>query len=284
MVHLTNKLDLPAPIVEALEADDYDPGSCDYTVTQLLRPPRINELVRRHAEEIEEDASDRIYALMGQAIHKILEEANCSDFGEERLYMNLADHTIGGRPDHFGFDRGVLSDYKMASVWEMILGVKAEREQQLNIYAELFRQNGYAVSKLQNVFFFRDWSKSKAARESDYPQRQVAVIEQPLWPGADVRDFIADRIRLHESAKIDLPECTPEERWARDPVYAVMRGTAKKALRLLKTKPEAEVWLKDNAPTARIEFRAGESIRCANGYCAAAPFCSQWAAIQKELR
>lgn len=281
MVALTNVLQLPAPVVAALQHDEYDRGDCDYTVSELLLPPRVLALTRLHADEIEEDAADRIYALLGTAVHLILERTN-GDFGETRLYMEVGGYRIGGKPDHFSLADGVLSDWKVASVWEWILGARPEREQQLNIYAELLRENGHAVTRVQNVMIFRDWSKRKARTEQDYPKRQVCVLDQPLWDSARVRGFVVERIGMHRAARTDLPACTAEERWARPPKYAVMQRGRIKALRVLDTEEAARAWRDINAPTpaTSIEHRPGASVRCADGYCAAAPFCDQWKAIR----
>src|SRR6266480_3301089 len=90
---LTNSLSLPQPLVEAVRADDYDRGECDYTTTQLIRPVRINSLLQKHRDQICEDVSDRIWTLFGQAIHTVLERAKdgiVTDFiTEERYFMKF---------------------------------------------------------------------------------------------------------------------------------------------------------------------------------------------------
>lgn len=279
-MRLTNDLGLPEPVMLALQNHTYDRGECDFTVTQLLDPPRKRELTRLHRDEITEDASERIYALLGSAVHTILERAN-RDMGEVRLYLDVAGKRVGGKPDHFTLFGGVLSDYKVASVWEWIYGTKVEREQQLNAYAELFRANGHDVTKVQNVMIFRDWSKSKARREDNYPQRQVCVVPQEMWEPERVRAFLAERVALHMAARVRLPNCTADERWERGTTYAVVKLGNKRAVRVFDTDAEARAYRDANHPSATIDFRPGESIRCQD-YCAAAPFCEQWKAIRES--
>ena len=43
----------------------------DYSVTQLLNPAKIIHLTNRHRNEIEDDVSERIWMLIGSAMHAI---------------------------------------------------------------------------------------------------------------------------------------------------------------------------------------------------------------------
>ncbi len=53
----------------ALSHDGYTPGAkpFDISVTSLIGPPKIFQLRKRHSEEITEDASDRVWTLLGQS-------------------------------------------------------------------------------------------------------------------------------------------------------------------------------------------------------------------------
>ena len=82
---ITNNTGLPGAIVEAIKNDEFTPGRSDITVTQLIGPPRIRVLKKQHGSEIIEDASNMIFALMGKAVHGILEKAEPSAVVEERL-------------------------------------------------------------------------------------------------------------------------------------------------------------------------------------------------------
>lgn len=48
MNHLSNKYNLPQPLVSALEKDDYDIGDADISVTSLWKPPQMVSLLRKH--------------------------------------------------------------------------------------------------------------------------------------------------------------------------------------------------------------------------------------------
>lgn len=293
-MRLTNDLNLPAPIVEAISNDDYDRGRSDITVTQLISPPRMVALMAEHADDLSEDASDRIYALMGKAVHAILERADKRMLVEDRLYTECLGWTVGGAFDRMALLSGhgiatTLQDYKFASIYEAMFGLKDERVWQLNLLAELARRNGYPVERLEVVMIFRDWKKSEAARKSDYPSRQVHIFDVDVWSSERATAFMEARVKAHQNARQVLPECVDEERWYRGETYAVMKDGNKSATRVVNTEKEAAdyiAWAAENkknfdASKHAIVKRPGSHTRCEN-YCAVSEFCEQWARIQQQ--
>ena len=98
-MQISNVNNLPQAIVSAITNDPYRQKG-DITATSLILPPRIFQLRRRHDHEIVEDASDRIWALLGQVCHKILERAdNHGAFNEERIETKLKGWTLTGQSD-----------------------------------------------------------------------------------------------------------------------------------------------------------------------------------------
>jgi len=78
---MRNDKHLNEAIVRAAQKDWYS-GSGekrDYSVTQLLQEPKAFHLFNRHKHEIDEDVSEKLYMLMGSAMHAILERANEHD-------------------------------------------------------------------------------------------------------------------------------------------------------------------------------------------------------------
>ena len=275
---------LPQPLYDAIANDSYSRGEADISVTQLISPPRVVELLRLHDSELEENASDRIYSVLGQGLHTVLERASKTGLAEERLFIEVNGWKISGQVDRM--DGTTIIDYKTASTNEMIFGVKAERESQLNCYAHLARLNGYEVKKLEAVFILRDWSKVRAANDPSYPQKQVVVHELPLWSPFEAECFIRDRVTLHQAARVSLPECSDEERWQRAGKWAVMKKGAKRAYRLCDWEAEANVLMVSlNATTPgkpySVSQRPGEATRCLH-FCSASTVCSQWAAISSN--
>lgn len=271
---LTNKMGLPEPIYNAVKNDSYGRGDADISVTQLIAPPRQVALIRTHLEEIEEDCSDRIFSLLGQAVHTILERANQTGIAERRLSIEVEGWKVSGGMD-LVCAQGKLSDYKVTTSYKFKNNqVPIEFEQQLNIYAEILRQNGEPVSGLQIVGILRDWSKLEARRDPEYPQSQVVILPVTLWPSDLAQRFIRSRVILHQQARLSLPECTPEERWAKPTKFAVMKAGKDRAIKLYENEDDARSHASTDK-SLRVEVRPGESVRCA-AYCSAAKFCTQY--------
>ena len=275
---LTNKLGLPEPLVRAVVWYDRDQEGCDYTITELLRPPRMVQLEKIHADQITEDASERLWMLLGSAGHSVLERSAHKGIVEERAIVEIDGFKVGGKLD-FGMTDTTLWDYKFTSVYAAKEGPKPEWEQQLNCYRYLAREYGVYFDKLVIVAIFRDWSKQKSHREPDYPQSQVKVMEVPLWNNVDVHTFIATRIKAHEAAKTTLPLCTPEETWEKPKVFAVMKGSNKRAVKLYDNDAMAIAHSRQSEDLFVVP-RPTERPRC-ESYCAVSKFCSQWALFQK---
>jgi hypothetical protein len=275
---LTNKLGLPDALVAAVANDDYTRGDADISVTQLIAPPQKVELERRHADELVEDAADRIWLLMGKVAHGILERAASTGVRETRLFSEIAGVKISGAFDHLSLEDGVLSDYKVTSVWSVKnAGEKGEWEQQLNAYAYLAAEAGYKVQALRIVAICRDWRMGDAAKYADdgYPQQQVAVLPQKLWNLGKTYDWLLERVTLHREAREgSLHECSAEERWEKPGGWALMKPGATRATRVLANEADARK-LAAATKDMQVVFRPGVSVRC-ESYCAAAPFCSQF--------
>lgn len=266
---LTNKHGLPVPLINAMKNDPYTRGRSDISVTQLIQPPQPRKLLK--GREIEEDASDLIWRLLGQAVHTILERAYPGTaIVEKRLFSEVLGWVVSGQFDVF--DNGTLSDYKITSVYAYGR-VKPEWENQLNLLAALARRNSMDVKKLEIVAIFRDW-RPKEALSDDYPSSQVAVVPVQLWPEEKATAYLEERVRVHQME--NPPPCSDEERWAQPEKWALMMKGRKRAVKLFETKPE--ITLLDGQ---YWEHRPGAFRRC-ESYCAAAPFCQQWQGEQKE--
>jgi len=312
---ITNTENLPAPLAAAVTRsmttgyNDAESTASIYParyprlrVSTLLKPPRA-ALLERELEarnELKQSAEDAIYALLGSVVHRIIAEYSDNvllldhliETRMEGVFRGWSDDpddcfVVTGRPDSLCLTDGTLSDWKLASVWEQAFGVNIERQQQLNIYAWLLWLNGYTIKRIQNVFIFRDWSKTKALRDSSHPDKQVMVYPQELWPAEVTTQFIRQRahplLRSYDGLQDDpaFPVCTDEERWCRGGRYAVVKDGRKTALGVGNTKEEAMKKAKANNsekvmsdPSVRVEIRPVDSIRCRH-YCYAFPICKQ---------
>jgi len=288
-MNLTNIYDLPLPIYNATRAFTRARRAANViSVTELIQPPQMRRLILDHYDEITEDCSDRIWALFGSAVHHVIERgADINSLAEERMQMDVDGWTVTGQPDLLN-DDGVLDDWKVPKAYAVSHGAKIEWECQLNSYAELYRQHGFEVKELRVVAILRDWSKLMAKSGGDYPQQPVVKLGVPMWEPERARAYIAERVRLHQrAAEGHFGECTPEERWARPDLWAVMKSGGKRAKRVLDN-PDAAKALAGTLSTSGkkpakhyVEFRPGANVRCAD-WCGAAPWCPQWAKLNND--
>jgi hypothetical protein len=274
------------PVYNAIANDDYSRGRSDITVSQLSKPPRAVALEKRHWGELKDDASDRIWLLLGKAIHYILEKNSGSgDIAELRLYTEIGGWVVGGQFDSFNVESGVLSDYKVCSVWQAIKhyrGESSEWVEQLNAYAHLLRAHGHEVKKLQIVAILRDWSKPESLRNEYYPASQVQAIEIEMWPDKEIDRWLRERVAAHQLARKQLPECSPEERWQKPDIWAIKKKGRKSAVRVLYDKESADKLLDELGKDHSIEFRKGLSVRCSYCLIGKNGLCEQYEAIKKE--
>lgn len=269
---ITNKANLPQALVEAIKNDGYTKGGADFSTTELAVPSRIVALKRKFADQIEEDAADLIYALIGKLGHSILEHAGTADIIEKRLFWEVDGKTVSGQVDVV--ESTVLEDWKFTSIYTSKAGVKFEWTAQASVNRYLCHKNGIPITKARYIAIYRDWSRPKVKRERDYPQNQVEVFDVPMWSLEETEKWICERIKSHEDAMITLPFCTDEERWARGGGVAVMKKGRKTALRVLPSEGAALDYMREQADTKNLytETRAGTNMRCEN-YCSVMPFC-----------
>lgn len=279
-MQLTNKQNLPQPIVDAIFNDDYDAGDSYITASSLWKPPRIRALEQQHTETITRDVADSIYALIGKSVHNMLEKADTTAIVEHRLHTTILGKKMSGKFDRLVYDQTTLQDYKVCKVWAVANAPsKWEWEAQMNTYAYLLHVHNIPVTRLQIVAFMRDWSKREAALKPTYPQQGWAIIDLPLWTPQRQLEVITAQLSKHIEAETNLPPCSSEDRWLRPPKWAVMKHGGKRAVKLFDTIDEASTWLSAQSDSKKlfIEERQGEPIRCLY-YCAAGEqgYCSQW--------
>ena len=290
-MHVTNRMGLPEAIVAAVKNDPYPHGRTgDISVTRLIAPPRLAALERAHWHEIEEDASDRVWSLLGQSVHTILERAEPLAETEKRLFAQRLGWTISGQVDRLAFSTEhagavVIEDYKVTSAWAVLNGLKDEWRDQLHALQWLAERNGYQVSGLRIVAILRDWSKHQTQRSADYPRAPVVPFHVDPMRAAELDAWIGDRVQAHQAARErlasgdDLPDCTDAERWARPTTYAVMKQGRKSAVKRYQLRAVAEAHASTDKALS-VEVRPGEAVRCAH-YCPVARWCRQWQTEQQ---
>ena len=274
---ILNRFNLPAPLVKAITWD-ISPRT-GFSVTDLIQPPRITQLTRRHWDEIELDASERIWVLLGNAIHYILEKGEIPEAQREQIIkVELDGVEVIGKPDLS--QHRITDDYKVTSVWNIIYEPNGRKEwhAQTNIYRWMRFKNNLPTDKLRIIALLRDWQRSKA-NDPDYPPVPVVIIDIPSWADEKVESYLKERIRMHLEAERlpdnELPLCTDEDMWSKPTTYAIIKNGQKRASNVTDDKAVAEQRLLAYGPNYHIVERPGKRSRC-EGYCEVALFCSQF--------
>lgn len=248
------------------------------SVTQLILPPRIDLLRKRHHNELTSDVADEFWALLGSAVHHILEwGAESHQEAEERIYTEIDGWIISGMldvqnnlvdgMDENGKERKEIhiQDYKVTAAYNLLkenfnpetgkAEPKTEWVQQLNMQAYLVeKEKNIPVTSLEIVAIVRDWQRRLAQGDPFYPVAPVVRVPIPLWTTEKQEAYIRERIHSHRHAEMmtelssgddDLPECSPEERWENGTKWAVWKigkigGRGKRPTRVASSEAEAQ--------------------------------------------
>jgi len=300
---------MPRPLYLALTRRDYTSSTAKYSVTTLLKPPRVLALERRYDDQILIDSRRNAKALLGTAWHDYLER-KARQYPEacevvEEIMLEDVEVTVQGRTytvqikgqpdlhnteeereegDLFALEEGTLWDYKTCSQWvaHPKYGPKAEWAAQLNIYGWMMRKRGYLVTALKISPMYTDWKKRDKITTSPLGD----PIELELWDDDRTIAYIKERIVLHESVALlsdsELPLCTADNRWMR--VGWKVRKRCDPKFKILNF-AEDEQAARDEADRLNNEageqglyvaFYVGDEPRRCNDWCNGALFCTQY--------
>jgi hypothetical protein len=283
---ITNNHNLPEPVYKALSKDSYSMGDAEISVTTMIDSPRINILRKKHWDELTEDVSDKVWSVLGTAVHNIFEAEESDDYIlEERLHVTFKDWKVSGAIDvqKINPDGTVsIADYKCTSVWSVIYG-KEEWVDQLNCYAWLVRTvKKLRVADLQIIAVLRDWKQREADNNAEYPQSPIVTIDIPIRDEEQQNRIVETLLDEHAEARLqdmlggDIPHCTDKQRWLRGEKWAAMKKGRKRAIKLFDNEEDATKFCEDSTDKLYVEHRPGESTRCQQNYCRVAGFCDQW--------
>lgn len=278
---ITNNHGAPATLVALARKNYYSKGGSDYSVTELLSPPRVRRLQERHDAALTKDVSDMLWALLGSALHVVAERASAEDHvTEERIVAEIDGVKVSGGIDlqEMTPDGVVITDYKFTSAYS-VMNEKKEWEEQLNLYKWLVESvKRIPVKSLRICALIRDFSRHD--RRENYPEAPIHMVDIPMWDSVTAEAFVRSRLQFHTEAKFadameePLPPCSAEERWFSETTYAVKKEGRKTAVRVFKTIEEAqELAAKEKG---YVETRAGEPRRCTGNFCGVAEFCEQY--------
>lgn len=256
----------------------------DYSVTDLIAPPRIVALKNRYPEcEKEISMIQSTASLIGTGVHKyvefLLKPWDSKYSLEQTLRTGMLKRVLSGTYDVLVRNKD-LFDIKTCKTWKLIFDPDmAEWIEQQNIYKWLLEINGVNVESLNILAVFLDWQEGMLVRSKTYPREPMQIFPLPIWSTEQTEEFVTRKLTMHLDCEDllddDLPACTPEEMWQRFPEgvsekYAVMKSpTAKRAARVLTTKTETRRYCKETKgidSNSFVEVRYAQRTRCER-YC-----------------
>lgn len=243
----------------------------------------------RHWDEFTVDAADNVWAVFGTAVHAILEKYNDGNFHEEKFDIAVGNSRVTGVVDSYDMERGIIADWKTASVYKVMKGDFIDWHRQGMTYAWILKQNGLDVRRCRFIALLKDHSKSKAKTDATYPQSPVFVYEFEVTPeeltatGDRIKAKVQDIEAAEQTADDDIDPCTAEERWCDGDKYAVMKNGRKTAVRVFDTQADADACAGELGNSHYVEHRPAVSRKCGD-YCLCKDFCNFYRQEQGAAR
>jgi hypothetical protein len=284
-MQITNNLQLQLAFVHAVSTERHNAPHC-YSATTLNKGAKEIVLTDRHYDEITVDASEQIWAVWGTAVHALLESEKDDNFHEERFKVAVGNSYVTGQVDSYDMERGIINDWKTASVWKVQFADFADWRAQGLTYAWLLTKSGLEVKKCRFVALLKDHSKTKAKHDASYPQSPVFVYEFDVTAedlAATEARIIAKVTEIENAYKLgddDIEPCTLEERWADGEKYAVMKNGRKTAVKLFDNQQDAEAYAGELGNSHYVEHRPAVSRKCED-YCSCCDFCNFYKSMHK---
>jgi hypothetical protein len=309
--------DCPAPLEQALRSAVFEysmerkkflkrfEGQYDeeFSITDLPLAPKQLWLKRKWWDDIRIDlVRDNYSSLLGQIVHFILEHhapPNCVVEERQHTFITVAGVRVlfHGKPDLYDPKDKRIDDYKFCSAISMLYE-KWEYEFQLNAGAWLFQNRGLDVSKLKNIFLFKELNAAAADKIPNYPQENIAVRKFTPWPRSvtegKIKQLIARQLQYKHTHWKKLPDCTDAERWLRDSNWGVFKRVkpkrhqrigdwSKLAAKRFSTEKEAQEYADLHTSMGidtEIKKKVGTPKKC-DKYCPVVGWCAQ---RQNELK
>lgn len=278
---------LPEAIYKAIVnySDEYD-GNIEnsVSVTTLIDSPRIGYYKLKY-KDLEINASDELWKLLGNAMHAVLEKSGSSLVKELRLKTKINDVWLHGKCDVYDVENASIEDYKFTGYTQIANYPKKEHKLQLNVLAYIFKKNNLPVNKLKLHYIWRNLTNFDLKKDN-FPDNFISTYEVDIMD--NIEEYIYEKIKLFNFDDDNIPECSLEDRWGyiKWKLYNEVKykeNKYNKAIKVFNSKKEAIEYassLKGNG-TYIIKKTAEETKRC-DGYCVFNVICSQYKKLKES--
>jgi len=263
----------------------------DWSVTELLLPPKISILTKRHKDELEIDAINLIDVSFGTILHSLIETSYKhldlpNIYLETKVKTVFQDKIISGRVDFYDLEKKEIIDFKYykTNSWLFIDDKIEELTWQLNMYKWLMELNGFPVDKLTILFIFKDYNSYTAKRDQHYPNSVWQELEIECKSRDEIEAYVENKLNIlneYEKLADDLiPNCSYEDRWQNPDSYNVF--SEGKKIASFPTLEEAETFKNNNSiNTYEIHLSKYSPKRC-DKYCAVKDYCFFYTKLTKD--
>ena len=105
---IENPRNLPQSLVNACSVEKHNKEG-EVSATTLLKGTKQIILEERHWEELTDTVDNRIWAIFGTSVHKLLEEKNPNAFTEEKFECQIGEKKVVGHVDLYDMEnRGLF--------------------------------------------------------------------------------------------------------------------------------------------------------------------------------
>ena len=307
-----NSTGIPLSLSVFLATDSYDHNDKVISVTTLIKPIRQTILAARVPVEASLiDIAGLVYSRVGSAVHDAIENAWLNNYHdamkslgypqklidrvvinpeehelkddslpvylEQREYKKVQGKTVAGKFD-IVID-GQVEDFKNTSVFTYIMSTNTD---DYILQGSMYRWlNPKKITKdtMAIHFIFRDWQAMRAKTEANYPPSNTVVKTYKLMSVEQTDMYVNNRISLldtyWDAPENDIPRCTDEELWRKEPIWKYYKNPANKArsTKNFDNKQDAYLRLSQDGNVGEVLEVPGQVTACK--YCAAFPVCSQ---------
>lgn len=240
---ITNKQNLPKVFEKLANANIWPPKPNSFGATSLLSPPQEIVLKQRYFHELESDVSDMVNLFIGNAVHKMLEDHDDTEYVEMYLKHEIRDNVfVSGKIDLYDKNENTIIDYKTARVNKIIYEDFDSWKKQGLIYSWLMLKNNIVIDKIRFIAILKDWSKFSYnfsnKQDKPYPDSPIYIYEQKIYTQdlIEIEKFIKSRVNkileLQSKSDEEILNEPLEKEFAPIVKYAAYKNSSSRASKI----------------------------------------------------
>ena len=206
-----------------------------------------------------------------------LDEDMIPVYMEQRSHKKVGKYTISGKFDFLA--EGRIEDFKSTTVYTYInKSNDSKYVQQGSLYRWL---NPTIVTEdvMAIQYIFTDWKAMMVKTNAQYPPTKVYEQKFQLNSLNHTEQYVHSKLQEIDRAmtqeESQMPDCTPEELWRKEPAYKYYKNPEKtsRSTKNFDSLAEANTRLADDKFVGIVKTIPGQVVACR--FCSAFPICKQ---------